>query len=145
MNLLAPALSAVVGLIIGAVLQYHFSKRLEAARHFQELRTRAYSDFIAGVAGSASAARKRDKTLQLEAQAQAAEAKIRILLYGSATVVDAVASLSVAQGEVNSMEIAPRFVAVIQSMRADSAVSLPAISDHAILSTAFGPEVNYAP
>jgi hypothetical protein len=141
-SLLAPALSAVLGLAVGALLQYYFSRRLEAARHFQELRTRAYSDFIGGVAETANAARKGDKALQLEALAKATEAKIRILLYGSRAVVNAVSEFSIAQGAVSSEAVAPRFVEMIQAMRADSAIRLEGIADTAILGSAFGPEEN---
>lgn len=144
MNFITPALSAVIGLAVGAVLQYYFSRRLEAVRHFQELRTRAYSDFIAGVAETANAARKGDKALRLDGVAKAAEAKIRILLYGSRTVVNAVAEFSVAQGSMTSEAVAPHFVEVIQAMRADSAIRLERIDDNAVLGSAFGPKENWS-
>jgi hypothetical protein len=62
---LLPAVAAVVGLIVGAVSQYFFTRRLEAARHYRELRTRWYSDFIAAVAESANAARIQDINVKL--------------------------------------------------------------------------------
>jgi hypothetical protein len=142
-NLLTPALSAVIGLAVGAILQYYFSRRLDAVRHFQDLRTRAYSDFIGGVADTANAARKGDHTLQLDALAKATEAKIRILLYGSRAVVNAVAEFSVAQGSVTSKEVAPRFVEVIHAMRGDSVIPLKRIDDTAIMGSAFGPPENW--
>jgi hypothetical protein len=143
MALLTPAVSAALGLVVGAVLQYYFSRRLEATRHFRELRTLAYSNFVQAVAESASASRKCDKDLQLEALAKATEAKISILLYGSECVVNAVSEFSMAQGSVSASTIAPRFAAVIHAMRADSAVPLSAITDEAILGSAFGPKENW--
>ena len=143
MTIVASFVSAIVGLIIGAVLQYYSSRRLDAARHFQELRTRAYADFIGAVAETANAARKRDDALQLDALARATDAKIRILLYGSEAVVNAVAEFSMAQGAVSSDAIAPRFVQLIHAMRADSAVRLGDIADTAVLGAAFGPRENW--
>jgi hypothetical protein len=142
-NFITPALSAVLGLAVGAVLQYYFSRRLEATRHFQELRTRAYADFIGGVAETANASRKGDQALQLDALAKTTEAKIRILLYGSRAVVNTVAEFSIAQGSVSSEAVAPRFVELIQAMRADSAIRLDGIADTSILGTAFGPRENW--
>jgi hypothetical protein len=137
MAALTSVLSAVVGLALGAILQYFFSRRLEALRHFQQLRTEAYSEFIAAVAQSANASRRGNKSLQEEALARGTEAKIRILLYGSKSVVRKLGEFSSAQGEVSSKEIAPRFVALIQAMRADARVRPDEIGDHSILASVF--------
>jgi hypothetical protein len=134
---LTSVVSAIAGLALGAILQYYFSRRLETLRHFQELRTGAYSEFIAAVAQSANASRRGDKSLQDEALARATEAKIRILLYGSKAVVRKLGEFSVAQAAVGSEGVAPRFVALIQAMRADARVRPDEIADHSILAAVF--------
>jgi hypothetical protein len=134
---LSSVISAVIGLALGAVLQYYFTRRLETLRHFQELRTAAYSEFIGAVAQSANASRQGDKSLQDEALARATEAKIRILLYGSKAVVRKLGEFSRAQAAVDSEEVAPRFVALIQAIRADARVRPDEIADDSILASVF--------
>ena len=120
-------------------MSWNYSRRLEAARHYRELRTKAYSDVIASVADSANASRLGSATVQIEALGKATEAKIRILLYGSKSVVDALAKFSAAQGAVGDEPIANQFVALVQAMRADTSVRTDHVADGSIEASIFAP------
>jgi hypothetical protein len=58
-ELLSPLL-AIVGLIVGASLQYLFSRLTENGKASDKLRTDAYVDFIKSCAGVAMAQRFKD-------------------------------------------------------------------------------------
>ena len=78
-GLIVAALS-LVGVLIGAALQFAFGQRLEARKQFGVQRAQAYIDFFRAVS---ALAQDRSK----EQLALAADAKTRICIYGSMTLV----------------------------------------------------------
>ncbi len=74
------ALLPLVGVMIGAVLQYAFGRRLDAGKLLLAQRVQAYIDFVRAVSTLAPDRAKDQATL-------AADARMRICLYGSLDVV----------------------------------------------------------
>jgi|HubBroStandDraft_6_1064221.scaffolds.fasta_scaffold04953_7 hypothetical protein len=51
----------VVGVLVGASLQYFFTRYLEAQRYQRDLRTGAYIDYVKAVSGLATLTIRRDR------------------------------------------------------------------------------------
>ncbi len=78
------------GVVIGASLQYIFTRYLETQRHRRELRTQAYLDYFQSVSEQVH----RDEfqgSQDRDPLGRVADAKARICLYGSREVVHAFA------------------------------------------------------
>src|SRR4051794_7300139 len=88
---LLTTLLPVLGVIIGASLQYFFSKSGEKRKQLEALKTQAYVDYLRSVAQVAQLERGASSK-RAEALAASADAKTRICIYGSAKVIDALAS-----------------------------------------------------
>jgi hypothetical protein len=80
MQALMIAVVSLIGVLIGAALQYTFGQRLEARKQLGAQKAQAYIDFFRAVT---ALAQDRSK----EQLALAADAKTRICIYGSMTVV----------------------------------------------------------
>lgn len=113
------ALFSFLGIVVGASLQYLFSRYLEERKHHRLLQTQAYADYLRGVSEAAhlSLAVKEE-----QAFARIADAKTRICLYGSQEVVMSLAKFERSGGVINNEEQREAFVALIQAMRGDSNV-----------------------
>jgi hypothetical protein len=106
------AVLPVVGVLVGASLQYLFTRYLETQRYQRDLRTQAYLDYIKSVSGLA---RLNDPqgSQERDLLANAADAKARICLYGSGEVVKALASFEKLGAAVISPPQCESFVAMI--------------------------------
>jgi len=70
------------GIIIGAALQYFFTRHLDNQRHHRELRTKAYTDYLKCVCEQANLGKPRQSEEGRELSTKTADAKCRICLYG---------------------------------------------------------------
>jgi hypothetical protein len=86
---LLTALAGIAGVFVGAGVQYWAGKSLEQRKHFQELRSRAYVDFLTAVATIA-----QSRGTHAGARTALTDAKVRITVYGTAAVVQALASFA---------------------------------------------------
>jgi hypothetical protein len=121
MATLQPIITAVlplVGVMIGAGLQYLFSRSAEVRKQLAALRTEAYTDYLRCVAESAKIG--RDANRRGELLSQAADAKARIAIYGSAQVLAALAAFETNSPVIDSPEAAKRFLAVVYAIRQES-------------------------
>jgi hypothetical protein len=114
------AVIAVSGVIIGASIQYVFGRLTESAKHFMELKSRAYSDLLQAIASRASSQRHGDKSRQMEFTIALADAKARIAVYGSQHVVQALAELFQKDPILASPEAMSDLIQVVKAMRADT-------------------------
>lgn len=114
------AIIAVSGVIIGASTQYVFGRLTENAKHFRELKSRAYSDLLQAIAGSAISQRYQDKSRQMEFTIALADAKARIAVYGSRHVVRALAEFYQKDPILTSPEAMSDLIQVVKAMRADT-------------------------
>jgi hypothetical protein len=109
----------ILGIVIGASLQYFFSKSSEARRQLTTLRNQAYIDYLqcfaeikhVGQVNSES----RGKIL-----AKATEAKTRIIIYGSTAVVEALIRFEKLGATLDSPEAIEAFLVLCSIMRKEN-------------------------
>lgn len=110
----------IVGIIIGALLQYIFSKHSEELKHQQNLKTQAYVDFLKGVSGITVTHRNNNKTKEQEYTTLLVDAKTRISIYGSKEVIQKIANFWRSDAKVDTPEEKHLFIEICQAMRSDS-------------------------
>ncbi len=114
------AIVGVAGILLGAGAQHFFTQRGESAKHFQDLRTQSYVDFIKATAGIAIAQKNQQPEKEFESTALMTEAKARIAIYGSPSVASATADFFRRYGALTSPDAFKSFVSIVSSMRADT-------------------------
>jgi hypothetical protein len=114
------AILSFVGVLIGAVLQFFFSRHLDHQRHQREIRTTAYTDYLKCVSEQANLARQRSSPEGRELGAKTADAKCRICLYGSAASIKAFAAFERLGATMNTDEQCLAFTKMVHIMRSDS-------------------------
>lgn len=82
-----PALLSLLGVLIGAALQWWFARRGNEHKHLLELRSRAYADFFECTARLVSARRLGEKEHEAELLAKLTDAKARICIYGEEEII----------------------------------------------------------
>lgn len=110
------ALLTLVGIIVGAVLAYLFTRSHENKRHLRLLQTAAYADYLRCVADSAHVNLRTDEANLF---ASAADAKTRICLYGSNDVIALLAAFERAGGATANEEQRAAFLRLVAAMRCD--------------------------
>jgi len=113
------ALVSVVSVIVGAVLQYLFTRHLENQRHHRERRAQAYADYLKAVCDQAQLGNQLHPEAH-EVYARAADAKCRICLYGPAAVVHAFADFERLGARMTTPEQSGAFTKMVAAMRSDS-------------------------
>ena len=133
MSWLNPVLP-LLGVVVGAALQFWFSRSSEERRGRQTLRSQAYVDFIKAVSSLAAAQRQANQAKVDDALVQLTDAKARIVVYGSREVVVALAEFQ-RQGARLHAEGIVSFITLCQRMRAEQKTA--AISAHDISTILF--------
>ncbi|NWO07013.1 MAG: hypothetical protein HLX50_15340 [Alteromonadaceae bacterium] len=82
---------AFFGIVIGAALQYVFTRHLDSQRHHRELRSTAYIDYFRRVLEHTNLGKNRKTDEGRSFYAKTADAKCRICLYGSRATIEAFA------------------------------------------------------
>lgn len=114
------AIISFFGVVIGASLQYVFTRYLENQRHYRNLRTQAYTDYLKGVCEQAQLVIKPQSQVTREIFARTADAKARICLYGSTAAIQAFASFEKLGATMNSDQQRNAFTGMVSIMRNDS-------------------------
>jgi len=108
----------LLGVVVGASLQFWFSRFSEERRGRQTLRSQAYVDFIKAVS-SLAAAQRTARQPEIDATlVQLTDAKARIVVYGSRDVVLALSEFQ-RQGARLHTEGIRSFITLCQRMRAE--------------------------
>jgi len=137
----------IVGVVIGATLQYLFSISSEQRKHQQDLKTQAYVDFIRSFMDAYFKGKKE------EYMSRVADATARIAIYGHKEVVEAVANIKrvsakkriISESEFESKfesEFRQSFIAMVQAMRKDG-LPKESVSDEEISWLLFGEGLKY--
>lgn len=108
---------SVLGIVVGASLQYLFTSFLEDRKHHTSLQTAAYSDFIRAVAEAAHMNLNSDEA---QVRFRLADAKTRICFFGSPEVVARLAEFEKLGGVIGNDLQREAFMSVIQTMRGSS-------------------------
>lgn len=117
------ALLPIVGILIGAGLQYFFGRSLETNKHTQSQKGQAYADYLRAFSAIATVGRSK------EALSAVADAKTRICIYGSDQVVRGLANFERSGANTGSSESHKLVADLISAMRKDvGASSCPAPS-----------------
>lgn len=115
------ALLTVLGIVVGAILTYLFTRSHEQEKHYRLLQTGAYADYLCCVAESAHLNLESDEASLL---ARAADAKTRICLYGSQEVIALLAAFEKEGGVIGSAQQRSAFVRLVQAMRLNSGAKI---------------------
>jgi len=110
------AIISFFGVVIGASLQYLFTRYLENQRHYRSLRTQAYTDYLKGASERAHFGIKP----QSQVKQKIADAKARICLYGSTAAIQALALFEKLGATMNSDQERNAFTSMVLIMRNDS-------------------------
>ena len=112
------------GVIIGASLQYFFTKHIENQKHLRELRSTAYMDYLKCVAEQAQFKYKKNTKERIEIFSKTGDAKARICLYGSNSAIEAFATFEKMGATMITPEQREAFTKMVSIMRADSGTEL---------------------
>lgn len=118
---MSTAILSFLGVIIGAALQYCFTRHLDNQKHHRELRTKSYTDYLRAVLDQANLRPQPQSQEGKEVFSRAAYAKCRIFLYGSAKVISAFARFEKPGATMNTPEQCAAFGQMVALMRSDSA------------------------
>jgi len=108
------------------LVAHQLSLTLESSKHYQNLRTQAYVDFIKGAAGVAMAQQHKDLPKELEFLILLTDAKARIAVYGSNDVLLHLGLFFEKYGALTSEKSMRVFLEAIQKMREETIL----MSDH---------------
>lgn len=108
------------GVIIGASLQYYFTRHIENQKHIRELRSNSYMDYLKCVCEQAQFRFKPNSKERMELFSRTADAKSRICLYGSKEAIDAFAQFERLGATMNTQEQMQTFTKMVSIMRTDS-------------------------
>ena len=107
----------VIGVIIGALLQFLFSKRSELRKQQNLLKITAYTDLIKGLAGMAISQQYKDFSKEKEYKMLVADAKSRICIYGDESVIKKISYFLKMGGTIDSIDSNKAFVDIIVEIR----------------------------
>jgi hypothetical protein len=123
------AIFSFLGVVIGAILQYFFSRHLDQQRARREARTKAYTDYLHCVSEHANSAQFLESSDGHKLGARTADAKCRICLYGSSPTVVAFANFERLGATMRSAEQRAAFTNMVAVMRKDSSGTTDVASD----------------
>lgn len=114
------AILSLAGLVVGAVLQFLFSRYLDNKRHQRDLRAKAYADYLQCVSEHANLGYQRHSAEGRQLGAKTADAKCRISLYGAPVVIAAFARFERLGATMNTDEQCRAFTDMVMAMRRDT-------------------------
>jgi hypothetical protein len=115
------AILSFFGVIIGATLQYLFTRHLDSQRHHRELRTKAYTDYLKCVCEHANMGKQRQSPEGRDLATKTADAKCRICLYGSSSAIGSFAEFERLGAIMSTPDQCVAFTRMVSIMRNDSA------------------------
>jgi hypothetical protein len=121
MNGWAFAVLPLAGAFVGALLQSWLSRRAERERHYELLRAEAYADYLKAVAALAHL--RSDEEYAAGSRALA-DAKARIAVYGTESVIKALALFDQVGAILSNPDAQSTFVELVSAMRPKPAKNL---------------------
>ncbi|MDH5434819.1 MAG: hypothetical protein OEY19_12820 [Gammaproteobacteria bacterium] len=117
MNNVLIATLPLLGVVIGALLQFILGRSSEKRKQLEVLRSEAYSTYLRSVSASAHMQSEKDRS---DVFKLASDAKSRIAVYGSASVIEALAKFEEAGAVLNNENSIERFISIVKAMRSDN-------------------------
>lgn len=130
--IVSQAILPLIGVLVGAGLQYLFAKALEQRRQATLLRMQAYVDYFKAFALVAQQGRSEDRL------AMVADAKVRVCIYGSSSVIRELADFERAGALASSPNGVAIIVRLLRTMRRDSGSNNRGIADKDLERIALG-------
>lgn len=123
---------SLLGVLIGAALQYAFNRHIELRKLFIAQKALAYTDYFKAVAGLA-----QQRTGEL--LAVAADAKTRICLFGGSGVIRSLHIFESTGAAASSIEGQQTLLRLLQEMRQDLLGASQFSNKAEVMSILFGP------
>lgn len=114
------AILSIIGLVVGAVLQFLFTRHLDNKKHQRDVRSKAYADYLLCVSKQANMGHERKSTEGRQLGTETADAKCRISLYGAPAVIAAFAKFENMGATMNTDEQRHAFTDMVVEMRRDA-------------------------
>ncbi len=114
------AVVSLIGLVVGAVLQFLFTRHLDSKKHQRDLRAKAYADYLQCVSEHANLGHQKTSSEGRQLGAKTADAKCRISLYGAPAVITAFAAFERLGAAMNTKEQCGTFTNMVLAMRQDA-------------------------
>jgi hypothetical protein len=108
----AIAILPLLGVTLGATLQFWFTRAAEREKHTGSLRSQAYADYLRAVAAAGHL--RSDEDLR-DAHRDAADAKARIAVYGTPSVISALARFEETGAVLTDGPSASAFVSLVSA------------------------------
>lgn len=129
MNAYMTALISMSGIIIGASLQFLFSRLAARASRLDEMRLTAYADLLRGAAQLSQAEHFKDDKARMTSLALATDAKGRIVVYGHREVVRRLAQFGKTSQDLSSEDAKERFIQLVEAMRRSTGKTHQTVSE----------------
>ncbi len=114
------AVFSLIGLVVGAVLQFLFTRHLDNKKHQRDLRAKAYADYLLCVSEHANLGYQKNSTEGRQLGSKTADAKCRISLYGAPAVISAFAKFERLGATMSTNEQCGAFTDMVVAMRQDT-------------------------
>ena len=127
----------LLGVVVGAGLQYFFSRSTELKRHKRTLRIDAYSDYLRSVGEAETVKMDPQATRCSDVLARAIAAKARVCVHGSAAVVKALSKFEADPEPRLTPQKKKYFLEFVEAIRKDVGAQ-GALSSEAVEHILFG-------
>lgn len=114
------AVFSIVGLVVGAIMQFLFTRHLDNKKHQRDLRATAYVDYLQCVSEHANLGYQITSPEGRKLNSKTADAKCRISLYGAPAVISAFARFERLGATMNTDEQCGAFTDMVVAMRHDT-------------------------
>ena len=114
------AIFSLIGLVVGAVLQFLITRYLDNNKHQRDMRAKAYADYLHCVCDQANIDHKHNLTEDRQLKARTADAKCRISLYGAPSVISKFAKFERLGATMRFNEGRVAFTDMVAEMRKDT-------------------------
>lgn len=138
MQAMLAAMLPLVGVFVGAGLQYVFGRSMDVRRQVELSKTQAYTDYLRAFAAIATSGRSKETIAQLT------DAKTRICVYGGPKVIRLLGDFERA-GAVSAGDNMRLVASLVVAMREDAKVISSAPADADLGQILFGLNWNSAP
>lgn len=117
MNTILPSLMTIIGVIIGAFIQFYFSRKKTLEEKRIEQKTKAYTIYLEGIGTLSVAAKSGSVEMQNVGSEKLMVGRGSISIYGSSEVVEALAKFEKEGGQLTSDTQAKCFIDLVHKMR----------------------------
>jgi hypothetical protein len=131
-HVIITALLSAAGVMLGAGLQYYFSRSLESRKQLALQRSQSFVDYFKAIALIAQHGPSREHSAML------ADAKVRVCIYGSAEVVKLLRDFEAVGSVLNSIQSTTLITELLAEMRKDAGMGVTGVDREELRRILFG-------